>query len=91
MTSRELERAPIAARVRGDRRLANDASCSYLDNRDRVHITMRIDTDHLSPTDLQASEPTSSDTLGITTGAGLGIGTARGRTMMSHTLGWTGF
>jgi hypothetical protein len=43
----ELEGTPVAARARCDRRLEHNTARSYLDDRDRVHITMRIDADHV--------------------------------------------
>jgi len=42
---RELERAPMAVRVRGDRCLEDKTACPYLNHRQRVHITMRVDAD----------------------------------------------
>ena len=47
MLRRERERAPVAACVRGDRRLVDETARSYLEDRDRVHITMRVDADHV--------------------------------------------
>jgi len=88
----ELKSARVAGIVRVHARLEDDATRAHLDDRERVRVAVRVDTDHVvqlickHPTHLQPSVG------GPTPVAGLGVKTASGRTVGSHAPpGRTGF
>jgi hypothetical protein len=80
----EFERAAIAGAAGGDRRLEDDSARAHLDDRERVHVAVRVDPDHVIQLICKHPNRPPAMRWGSTTGAGLGIGTARGRTVMSH-------
>ena len=91
MPGGKLKRLHVAARVGGHYRLEHHHAGPNLDDRKRVRVSMRVDANHVVQlicehrNDLRPSWGTRS-------GAGLGRGTARGRTVTGHTpTGWTGF
>jgi hypothetical protein len=80
----QLQGARVAVATRGDARLEDHSSRTHLDDREGVHVAVRIDADHVvepickHPTHLQP-------TLGGTRSGGRsGVKTAGGRTVMSH-------
>jgi hypothetical protein len=43
----QLQGARVAAATRGDARLEDDSSRTHLDDRERVHVAVRVDADHV--------------------------------------------
>jgi hypothetical protein len=81
----ERERLPVAIAVCRNVRLEHDRAASNLDDRERMRVAMRVDTnDGAQPICRHPS--TASHALGDTSGVGLGWRTAGGRTVTGHAL-----
>ena len=82
----ELQSLRVAVAARRDRRLEHDRAADDLHDRECVRVAVRVDTDDVVQLICKHPRPTSSQALGDTSGAGLGMETAGGRTVTGHAL-----
>jgi hypothetical protein len=87
----ELQRTRVATAACGDARFSDDGAGTDVDDRERVRVAVRVDADHVVQP-ICSIQHTSSPGWGTHSGAGLGVKTASGRTVMGHAhKGRTGF
>jgi hypothetical protein len=87
MPLHELQRPRVAVAVCDDGRLENNSTTANPHDRERVRVTVRIDTNDV--VQLICEHPKTNlqpKRWGTRTGAGLGMETAGGRTVTGHAL-----
>jgi hypothetical protein len=80
----ELECLRIAVAARDDRRLENNHPTNDVHDRERMRVTVRVDTDDVVQLICKHPRTDPQRELGDTTGVGLGMETAGGRTVTGH-------
>jgi hypothetical protein len=87
----KTKHARVTLSIRDRDRLEHHTAASHIDDRERVRVAMRINTNHV--VELLCTHPTHlQPRLGDNSGAGPGVKTAGGRTVISHARnGRTGF
>ena len=88
----ELQCSSIAVVVCDHRRLEHNDAADDLDDSERVRVAVWVDTNDVVQLICEHPNRPPAECWGTQTGAGLGMETAGGKTVMGHTqLGWTGF
>ena len=83
---RRAQRLRVAVAVCDDRRLEHDRAADDLHDRERVRVAVRVDTNDVVQLICKHPYRPPAQALGDTTGVGLGMETAGGRTVTGHAL-----